>query len=122
MPGLLPPLGPMPFLPHQWTWDGREHVDPQKEANAQDTRLRAGTTHRNREYARDGLDVDAEDAIAAASYGVTIQEYRRRLFDVHFPQSSSTNAAPNDSEDDRTEPESDGHESEETAEAQAAGV
>ena len=26
-------------LPHQWFWDGQEHVDPAKEANAQATRL-----------------------------------------------------------------------------------
>jgi lambda family phage portal protein len=43
-------------LPHQWFWDGHEHVDPAKEANAQETRLRNNTTTLAIEYARQGLD------------------------------------------------------------------
>jgi hypothetical protein len=31
-------------IPHTWFWDGVEHVDPQKEATAQETRLRNRTT------------------------------------------------------------------------------
>lgn len=30
-------------IEHEWFWDGFEHVDPQKEANADDTRLANGT-------------------------------------------------------------------------------
>ncbi len=45
---------------HQWFWDGQEHVDPAKEANAQATRLSANTTTLSREYARVGLDWEAE--------------------------------------------------------------
>ena len=41
---------------HQWFWDGNEHVDPAKEANAQATRLASRTTSLAREYARQGLD------------------------------------------------------------------
>jgi capsid protein len=41
---------------HQWFWDGHEHVDPQKEANAQATRLLSNTTTLAIEYARQGLD------------------------------------------------------------------
>jgi len=29
--------GVIPAVPHQWFWDGREHIDPAKEANAQAT-------------------------------------------------------------------------------------
>lgn len=43
-------------LPHQWFWDGIEHVDPQKEANAQATRLANNTTTLAHEWARAGLD------------------------------------------------------------------
>jgi len=39
-----------------WYWPGFEHVDPLKEANAQDTRLRNGTTNLIDEDARDGRD------------------------------------------------------------------
>lgn len=42
--------------PHAWFWDGFEHVDPAKEAKAQETRLGSGTTTLAREYAKDGLD------------------------------------------------------------------
>jgi capsid protein len=45
---------------HQWFWDGTEHVDPAKEANAQATRLGSRTTSLAREYARQGLDWEAE--------------------------------------------------------------
>lgn len=42
--------------PHDWFWPGQEHVDPQKEATAQETRLRTRTATWSREYARQGLD------------------------------------------------------------------
>jgi lambda family phage portal protein len=46
--------------PHQWFWDGFEHVDPAKEANAQETRLRNHTTTLAHEYARQGKDWEME--------------------------------------------------------------
>ena len=42
--------------PHQWFWDGREHVDPAKEAMAQERRLVNNTTTLAMEYAKRGLD------------------------------------------------------------------
>jgi len=45
---------------HQWFWDGMEHVDPAKEASAQETRLRNHTTTLAQEYARQGKDWEAE--------------------------------------------------------------
>lgn len=47
-------------LPHQWFWDGTEHVDPAKEANAQATRLASNTTTLATEYARQGRDWETE--------------------------------------------------------------
>ena len=46
--------------PHQWFWDGHEHVDPQKEANAQAQRLASHTTTLASEYARQGKDWETE--------------------------------------------------------------
>jgi lambda family phage portal protein len=43
-------------LDHEWFWDGYEHVDPNKEANAQETRLRNHTTTLAAEYAKEGKD------------------------------------------------------------------
>ncbi len=56
-------LGPIAILlkgnwnpPHQWFWDGPEHVDPAKEAAAQEKRLINNTTTLAQEYASKGLD------------------------------------------------------------------
>ena len=46
--------------PHQWFWDGFEHVDPAKEANAQARRLSSHTTTLAAEYAKAGLDWEQE--------------------------------------------------------------
>jgi capsid protein len=45
---------------HQWFWDGHEHVDPAKEANAQATRLTNHTTTLADEYARKGQDWETQ--------------------------------------------------------------
>jgi len=45
---------------HQWFWDGFEHVDPAKEANAQATRLQSNTTTLAAEFAKCGLDWESE--------------------------------------------------------------
>ena len=47
-------------LPHQWFWDGMEHVDPAKEAAAQATRLASLTTTLAYEFARQGRDWETE--------------------------------------------------------------
>jgi capsid protein len=52
---LVPPrVRALEALPHQWFWDGNEHVDPAKEATAQATRLTNHTTTLASEYARHG--------------------------------------------------------------------
>ncbi|MCS7168072.1 MAG: hypothetical protein RMI91_11950 [Gemmatales bacterium] len=57
IPGFLPAgLGPIATWPHQWFWDGHEHIDPAKEAAAQATRLANHTTTLAHEYARHGRD------------------------------------------------------------------
>jgi lambda family phage portal protein len=48
------------YLPHQWFFDGHEHVDPAKEANAQKIRLESNTTTLATEYARQGKDWESE--------------------------------------------------------------
>ena len=45
---------------HVWFWDGQEHVDPLKEANAQRVRLESRTTSLASEYARQGKDWETE--------------------------------------------------------------
>lgn len=59
--GLLP-AGLPPFSEWNWgwVWDGKDHVDPAKEANAAETRLRTHTTTLAAEYARQGKRWDVE--------------------------------------------------------------
>ncbi len=45
---------------HVWFWDGHEHVDPSKEATAQEKRLANNTTTLAAEYARQGKDWETE--------------------------------------------------------------
>ncbi|MFA5291942.1 MAG: phage portal protein [Phycisphaerae bacterium] len=45
---------------HQWFWDGTEHVDPAKEAKAQEIRLANHTTTLADEYAKQGKDWEVE--------------------------------------------------------------
>jgi capsid protein len=45
---------------HRWFWRGREHVDPVKEANAQEKRLANNTTTLAAEYGRRGMDWEKE--------------------------------------------------------------
>jgi lambda family phage portal protein len=57
IPDGLPPFSEWNWA---WVWDGREHVDPAKEASAAETRLRTLTTSLASEYARQGKRWDVE--------------------------------------------------------------
>jgi lambda family phage portal protein len=59
-PGVIPDgFPPLAECTHQWIWEGREHVDPNKEANAQATRLANLTTSLSEEWANRGKDWEA---------------------------------------------------------------
>ena len=59
-PGIIPDgFPPISECSHQWIWEGREHVDPNKEANAQSTRLANLTTSLSEEWANRGKDWEA---------------------------------------------------------------
>jgi lambda family phage portal protein len=57
LPEALPPFSEWNWA---WQWDGKEHVDPAKEANASETRLRTHTTTLAAEYAKQGKQWDVE--------------------------------------------------------------
>jgi capsid protein len=57
IPSGMPPIAEWTWT---WTWDGREHVDPMKEANATESRLRTHTTTLAAEYARQGKSWEVE--------------------------------------------------------------
>ena len=59
--GVIPPgLPPFSEWNWAWGWDGREHVDPAKEAAAAQTRLATHTTTLAAEYARQGKRWDEQ--------------------------------------------------------------
>lgn len=57
LPAGLPPFSEWNWA---WVWDGKDHVDPGKEATAAETRLRTLTTSLASEYARQGKRWDVE--------------------------------------------------------------
>lgn len=63
-------------LPHYWMWDGMEHVDPLKEANAAAVRLAYGISSIPEEQSRRGVDYETSACAAAKSLGVTVAQYR----------------------------------------------
>ena len=95
IPGLLP-AGLIAEWPHQWFWDGHEHVDPAKEANAQATRLANHTATLADEYARRGLDWETQLEQRAKEM--------TRMRELGLPLAQST---PVPSEDDEPEHEED---------------
>ena len=83
---------------HQWFWDGLEHVDPQKEANAQATRLASNTTTLAAEFAKAGLDWESELRQRAREVAL--------MRELGLTTEQAAPPAPADSEDD-TEDEDD---------------
>ena len=59
---------------HTWMWDGFEHVDPVKEANAAATRLAIGLTSLSEECALEGKDVETVTARRQRE----IQDYKEK--------------------------------------------
>jgi capsid protein len=61
IPGFIPSgLRPVSDWNWSWVWDGREHIDPVKEANAVETQLATLTTSLTDEWAKRGKDVTVE--------------------------------------------------------------
>ena len=78
-----------------WYWDGMEHVDPLKEANAQSKRLSSLTTNLAAEYARQGKDWEMELRQAARE-----RNLMKELGLAPSPESSNTNQYETDEEND----------------------
>jgi capsid protein len=107
-----PVKGPLPrpspsgsrLPPHQWFWDGMEHVDPSKEANALVARLSCGATSYAAEFGRQGKDYAVEMAKQAEALGVTLPEYqallRKKLFGAELPASDEGSGEPESPEEE----------------------
>ena len=82
VPRGLPPINEWNWA---WVWDGKEHVDPSKEASAAETRLKTHTTTLAHEYAKQGKNWEAELRQRAAEIAL--------MRDLGLPMDSG-NAAP----------------------------
>lgn len=82
---------------HTWFWDGIEHVDPAKEASAQQTRLTNLTTTLAAEYAKQGKDWEVEVR--------QIAKERKLLTElgISIVEAAPANNTKENEEDERTE-------------------
>ena len=64
---------------HNWFWDAPESIDPQKEDESRQTRLKSGTTTLPIEYGKMGIDFESAIADGATALGVSAREYKRMI-------------------------------------------
>ncbi len=83
--------------PHTWFWDGMEHVDPAKEASAQETKLNNRTTSLAAEYARQGKDWETEIRQIAK------EKKLMKELGVEAAEAAPKTSARNEEENERTE-------------------
>jgi lambda family phage portal protein len=101
VPDLLPQLDNVASTDwvHQWFWDGHEHVDPAKEANAQATRLLNHTTTLAEEYARRGRDWESElrqrakELALMRELGLPVEQIQPGNLPPDDPESETNHAA-----------------------------
>jgi capsid protein len=70
---------------HLWDWPKHRVADVEAEANANQTKLKSGQVFPHMLFTDAGLDAEDELEKAAEFYGVTVDEMRKRLFDVTMP-------------------------------------
>ena len=95
--GLLPVgVGQFADWDLAYRWDAAGTIDEEKQANADAINLANGTITRTEICARDGKDIDIEDEVGAAENNVTVDEYRRGLWEFRIGGGSSaeTSAQP----------------------------
>jgi lambda family phage portal protein len=90
--GLLPQAArTLAGVPHTWTWPAWRHVDPVKEATADEIRLRIGSTTLRRIWAdaggdyRDGLKQLARERREAAALGLELGDHAAAAADEGAP-------------------------------------
>lgn len=105
IPGYLPPnFVPQTVPQYEWRWDGDEHVDPTKEADATETRLAIGISSFADECSKLGVDYEAVHQKNADALGLTVKEYRSRLADrLLGPKAVAQAGKPQDTTGDNTD-------------------
>jgi capsid protein len=70
---------------HLWDWPKHRVADVEAEANANKTRLTSGQTFLHSLFSDAGLDFEDETQKAAESFGIPVEELKKRLLDVVLP-------------------------------------
>lgn len=70
---------------HLWDWPKHRVADVEAEANANQTKLQSGQIFPHQLFTDAGLDFEDELEKASVSFGVSIDEMRKRLLDVTLP-------------------------------------
>lgn len=96
IPDLLPETAQKYFPRHEWRWDGDEHVDPTKEADAAVTRIAYGLSAYSDEVGLLGRDSEVVQRKNAEAFGLSLPEYKKRQADKFFGAqiASSSQEAP----------------------------
>ena len=74
----------------QWYWDSIDLGDPSKTASTRDISIRNGTGSLHRFAQEDGTDLETEMQANADAFGVTLDEYRAKLFEKLFGMNAGT--------------------------------
>ena len=94
---------------HEWRWDSRGHVDPTKEASADETQLKTGATSLSRIYGKSGLDGRKELTRLAGDLGIGLPELQKLIRTALFgggQQQQQPGAKPVDDDSDDEAPAS----------------
>lgn len=104
IPGVLPKgVKFKPLIPHQWFWDGIGHADPKKEADAQNVKLKNGSTTLPAEYAKEGKDYEVELTRQADALNITVDELRELIKEKLYGPTAVVEPVPSDEKDEDDE-------------------
>ncbi len=70
---------------HLWDWPKHRVADVESEANANKTKLNSGQMFLHQLFSDAGMDLEDEVDAAATSFGISVDELKRRLLDVILP-------------------------------------
>lgn len=84
VPGLLSGMPRIEDINHQWTWPPLPELDATEAADAAAVRLSTGQSTLSEEHARRGKEWEMEATRAAADFGVSVDEYKRAVFEKTF--------------------------------------
>lgn len=84
VPGLLSGLPRIEDIDHKWTWPPLPELDAVESAQAAQIRIQSGQSTMTEEHARRGKDWSVEAVRAAEDFGVSVEEYKRAIFNSTF--------------------------------------